>query len=138
MSDITNDIAVEMRKQVIGSIDIGDEIQDDDLHRVIDDVIDAHKGTVHFSVYERIDIHKQIFDSLRGYGIISELLLDDEITEIMVNSPDNIFVEKDGVISKITGRFFSNDQLEDVIQQIAALANKRVSVTTYPQIFAEA
>ncbi len=122
-----NDIVLELRKRVIACIDIGSDIQDDELHRVIDEVIDERNHDVHMPVYERIGIHKQIFDSLRGFGIISELLLDDEITEIMVNNPEDIFVEKRGVISKITDSFFSNEQLEDVIQQIAALANKRVN-----------
>jgi pilus assembly protein CpaF len=122
-----NDIVLELRKRVIGCIDIGSDIKDDELHKVIDEVLDEKNNNIHIPVYERIGIHKQIFDSLRGFGIISELLLDDDITEIMVNNPENIFVEKRGVIEKIPESFFSNEQLEDVIQQIAALANKRVN-----------
>ncbi|MBE5957537.1 MAG: CpaF family protein [Lachnospiraceae bacterium] len=119
----------ELRRQVIGTVDMSEEIQDDVLHEVIDSVIDKKKMEMPLSVYERISIHKQIFDSMRGLGIITELLSDDEITEIMVNSAEDIFVERCGLIEKVDGCFFSGEQLEDVIQQIAAMANKRVNQT---------
>ena len=46
------------------------------------------------SIKKRQIIHKKIYSSIRGLGIIEELLEEPDITEIMINGPNNIFVEK--------------------------------------------
>lgn len=58
------------------------------------------------------------------------LLKDDEITEIMINGPNNIFIEKNGEINQFNGKFTSEERLRDVIQQIVAGVNRRVNETS--------
>ena len=75
------------------------------------------------SIKKRQIIHKKIYSSIRGLGIIEELLEEPDITEIMINGPNNIFVEKKGRINKIDERFESENRLNDIIQQIVAKTN---------------
>lgn len=112
---------------VISHIDFNDEITNDDLHHIIDSIIENNQYTRYMSLNERWSLHKDVFDSLRGFGVLQELLEDDEITEIMVNDIKKIFVEKRGKIEKFSGQFPSAERLEDIIQQIVGSANKRVN-----------
>ena len=73
------------------------------------------------------DCKKEIYDSIRGLDILEELLEDKNITEIMINGPDNIFIEKDGRIEKYNNRFSSKEKLVDIIQQIVSGVNRRVN-----------
>ena len=59
--------------------------------------------------------------------MLQELIEDDDITEIMINGTDNIFIEKDGKIHQLQKRFISKTKLEDVVQQIVASANRIVN-----------
>ena len=73
----------------------------------------------------------QVYDKMApGHWMITEvkeLLADDNISEIMINGVDNIYVEKFGRIVKIDGKFPSVERLEDVIQQIVSATNRRVN-----------
>ena len=71
--------------------------------------------------------HKKIMNSLRGLDILQELIDDPEITEIMVNGPSNIFIEKKGVVCKTDLEFESMDRLQNIIQQIVSFSNRRVN-----------
>ena len=61
---------------------------------------------------------------------MEEIISDADITEIMINGPDNIFYEKQGIICKYDGKFSSLERLEDVIQQIVSFVNRRVNEST--------
>ena len=68
-----------------------------------------------------------VFSSIRGLGILDEILADDTITEVMINGPENIFVEKNGQVFRINRKFESEKHLEDVIQKIVGKAGKEVN-----------
>ena len=70
---------------------------------------------------------RMVFSSIRGLGILDEILADDTITEVMINGPENIFVEKGGQVFRINRKFESEKHLEDVIQKIVGKAGKEVN-----------
>ncbi len=76
------------------------------------------------------DIRKQIFaqvlDDLLGYGPIQSLLDDPDVSEIMVNGPKKIFVEKNGKLSKSTITFDDDDHIIRVIDRIILPLGRRV------------
>lgn len=119
----------ELKKIVLKSIDLTKEIDNKELHRVIDGVIEEDSQYKYISVQKRSDIHKKIFDSIRGFGVIEEALEDREVTEIMINGKDNIFVEKKGRIYKLKEKFGSENELNNMIQQIVGNTNRRVNET---------
>lgn len=69
-------------------------------------------------------------NSLRGLDILQELIEDPDITEIMVNGPNNIFVEKNGIVCKTDLVFESVERLQSIIQQIVSFSNRRVNEMT--------
>lgn len=116
-----------LRQRVIDSIDMSREPEDEELHELIDRVIKNNMDYKYIPINERWHLHKEIYDSIRGLGIIEELLEDENVTEIMVNGLHNVFVERNGKIEKVSGGFVSENRLSDVIQQIVGKANKRVN-----------
>lgn len=120
-----------LRKQVIDRIDVTRESSDEDIWQIIDDELlrfshDRNKGSP-LGIQEKLAYGKEIFDSIRGLDVLEYLLTDDEITEIMINGPNNIFIEKNGELSQYNGNFTSEERLRDVIQQIVAGVNRRVN-----------
>lgn len=123
-----NDIYFDrLRGRVVAQIDMNEELSDELLHNIIDKVIEEELQIEYVPINKRLDVHKQIFDSIRGLGVLQDLLEDEEITEIMVNDTDHIFIEKCGCVSRYNGKFSSKERLEDVIQQIVGKSNRRVN-----------
>ena len=91
----------QLRGLVIERVDMSREPDDSELHEIIDSVIEKNQDYRYMSIKKRQIIHKKIYSSIRGLDIIEELLEEPDITEIMINGPNNIFVEKKGRINKI-------------------------------------
>ena len=116
-----------LRRKVIESTDISDYVDDEEIYDAIDRVIVGESGKNAIRVHDRILLRQRLFASIRGLDILQNIVDDETVTEIMVNGPDNIFVEKDGRISKYCEQFSSRERLMDVIQQIVSGANRRVN-----------
>lgn len=117
----------KLREKVMEKIDVSTEISDDKVKEIVDEVILEYGNEKGLSVREKYRLQKEIYDSIRGLDILEELLEDKNITEIMINGPDNIFIEKDGRIEKYNNRFSSKEKLLDIIQQIVSGVNRRVN-----------
>lgn len=117
----------ELRKIVISRIDISQDISDEEVMEIIDDVIIEYGNNNYISVIEKCRIQREIYDSIRGLDILEDILNDKSITEVMINGPDNIFIEKSGVIIKSDSRFSSKERLMDIIQQMVSSVNRRVN-----------
>ena len=117
----------KLREKVMEKIDVSIEISDDKVKEIVDEVILEYGNEKGLSVREKYRLQKEIYDSIRGLDILEELLEDKNITEIMINGPDNIFIEKDGRIEKYNNRFSSKEKLVDTIQQIVSGVNRRVN-----------
>lgn len=115
------------RQKVIEKIDMTREPGDSELHEIIDTVIENNSDYRYMSINERGKVHKEIYDSIKGLGILEELIENQEITEIMINGTDCIYIEKSGRLEKIKEKFTSDVRLNDVIQQMVGDANKRVN-----------
>ena len=68
-----------------------------------------------------------VFAEMRGLGILDPLLKDTGITEIMVNGPDAVFIEKNGKTEKTGLRFESEKRLEDIIQRVVGRGGREVN-----------
>ncbi|GAB3044691.1 CpaF family protein [Sediminivirga luteola] len=122
--------AADYRKLLLDEIDL-DELSKLDptqqrvrLERVMSHLI-SRQGPV-LSTRERQNIIRRVVDEALGLGILEPLLADQSVTEIMVNGPDDIFVERAGKLEKLEYGFSSNDQLMQTIDRIVAGVNRRV------------
>ena len=120
-------IKQKIKENVMAGINLSGEINDEDVMTVIDKCILAEFKDSYVPLKERINLRNEIFNSIRKMDILSEFLEDDEITEIMINGPDNIFYEKAGRLYKSDKSFESTERLMTVIQQIVGEANRMVN-----------
>lgn len=117
----------EISAQVREKIDLSREVSDDEIQDIIDDIIVSFGRRNALSLAERQELGKSIFHSIRKMDILQELIDSDDITEIMINGTENIFIEKAGRIRQWEKRFETKEKLEDVIQKIVAKCNRTVN-----------
>ncbi|MBQ9301766.1 ATPase, T2SS/T4P/T4SS family [Butyrivibrio sp.] len=108
-------------------MDFSKDISDDEMLELIDKALFDEIRHLSISTNQRKQVRMQVFYSIRKLDALQELLDDPDITEIMVNGTDNIFVEKNGSIFKSESRFESEEKLQDVVQQIVASCNRVVN-----------
>lgn len=116
-----------IREKVISTIDMTREPQEQELHEIIDHIMEEELKEKYLTIKERIKIHKEVFNSIKGLGILEDLLEMDEVTEIMINGRNHIFIEKAGRIIPYDDSIESEERLQDIIQQIVAKTNRRVN-----------
>lgn len=103
------------------------ELSDEEVRERIGELVLKKGKKAFLGLGEKRQLAKEIFNSLRRFDILQELLEEEEITEIMVNGPEEIFVERQGQLEPWHKAFESEEKLLDVVQQMAAGANRRVN-----------
>ena len=120
-----------LRDEIRQSFSYGDQMSDEDIAGMIDEKIMERNGRQELSLKERLKLQRELFDSFRRLDILQELVDDPRITEIMVNGPEEIFVESGGEIGRWGGGTFeSKEQLVDLIQQIVGRVNRIVNTSS--------
>lgn len=117
------------REEIIAGIDFSREVADEEVLDLIDAEITG-TGLVReagLTVEERKRLRQELFHSIRRLDVLQDLIDDPAVTEIMVNGPDHIFIEKAGRILPYRTAFSSREKLEDVIQQIVGACNRVVN-----------
>lgn len=120
----------ELYEGILGELDLSREIDDMQLVEVIHEMLEVKSRDSYLSLKEKSRLGKELFNAFRRLDILQELLEDEEITEIMINGTDHIFIEKGGQMFQTEKRFASRRKLEDVIQNIVAGANRVVNEAT--------
>ena len=120
----------ELRAAVQQRISPLTEVTDTDVRAQIDRLLLEDPEASRMPVKERLLLRKRLFDSLRRLDILQQLLEDDSVTEIMVNGPEKIFVERAGRLERWNKRFTGTDRLSDVIQQIVSRVNRAVNTAS--------
>lgn len=118
-----------LRTEVLAALGNGAEMTSDDIYRVIDSVMENRAKKQYMTLSEKLRLRDQLFDSFRKFDILQELLDDEKITEIMINGPSDVFIERSGRIEKWGGKFESSEKLENIIQQIVSRINRRVNTS---------
>lgn len=105
-------------------------ITDEELFELIEESLGEEERESYLPLCRKLALRNALFDSFRRLDILQELLDAKEITEIMVNGKDCIFVEKKGRVLRWDKSFKSDEQLEDMIQQIVSRVNRVVNVSS--------
>lgn len=117
----------EIRERVLEEIPAGSECSDSELLVLIERHISSLSASEYLRLEEKRRLRHMVFNSIRGMDVLQDILDDEEVTEIMVNGPRHIFVEKEGSL-KETGLVFEHQgRLEDIAQQIASQGNRIVN-----------
>lgn len=106
------------------------DITDVALKQVIGECVQEESGLYMISIRQKEELEEFVFNAIRRLDVLQELLEDDTITEIMINGKDDIFLERNGHITKWDKSFENEERLEDIAQKIASLSNKIVNISS--------
>ena len=127
VNENVNEIREIIRRRILDEIEKCDGLSDEDIKDIIDNEIINHQKSANLNYDLRKRLRKELFYAIRKLDILQELLETPEITEIMINGTDNIFVERAGRIEASEFHFSSKEKLDNVIQQIVADCNRTVN-----------
>lgn len=114
-------------EEKIGKILLEREFSDQDLFALIKDEVEKYSKKEYLNIDEKIAAVDKIYSRIRGFGVIDDLIDDDEISEIMINGYDQIFVEKNGRLYLSSLRFENKKQLEDVVFKMVGKAGREIN-----------
>lgn len=117
----------KLRQMLMEKLDVCQELTDQEILETIDELILDSLRESGVSLKEKVQLRQELFYSVRKLDVLQELIEDETVTEIMVNGPDSIFVERKGRLTKWPKSFTDQEKLEDVIQQIVGKCNRIVN-----------
>ena len=120
----------KIRRMVLEQIPSDSELLEGQLLQLIDENIQRVSGESYLRFADRKKLRTSIYNSMRRLDVLQELLEDENITEIMVNGPDHIFIEQKGQMMETGLVFDSQERLSDIAQQIASEGNRIVNETS--------
>ncbi|MCI8661963.1 MAG: CpaF family protein [Hungatella sp.] len=123
---VREELRQQIREEVSGRLSLSDE----ELYDMIDRLIMEREAREYLPLKERIELRTALFNSFRRLDILQQLIDDPDVTEVMINGPEHIFIEKKGVMKLWEQEFESQEQLEDMIQQMVSRVNRTVNVAS--------
>ena len=132
MNPLYRDVREQLQASIMSRIDFSREVPDKEVLDLIDSLltVEATGDLILFDLEDKKRLRQDLFHSIRRLDVLQDLLEDTVVTEIMVNGPDSIFVEKAGELFPYPGKFSSAEKLEDVIQQIVGASNRVVNTAS--------
>lgn len=122
-----NELKQEIKSRLLEKLDHSMEMEDEAVQELVENEVWLMGKETYIPLAEKKRLCREIYYAIRKYDVLQELLEDETVTEIMVNGPDHIFIEKEGRLQQWQTAFESEDKLLDVIQQIVAKANRVVN-----------
>ena len=116
-----------IRDRIQKDLEFCEDISDEKLEEIIAEKLRDYSRDNYLTVADKLAIGRSIFHSMRKLDILQNIIEDPSVTEIMVNGPDNIFIEREGRLSRLDTSFESEKKLKDIIQQIVASCNRVVN-----------
>lgn len=125
MQQLRAELSARVTRQVEGQRDITGE----QISQIAQEVLGQLLGGQYLSVSDRRELIRGVVNQMKRLGPLQPLIDDRSVTEIMVNGPDCIFVERNGRLYRETTVFESKKQLEDIIQKIVSQVNRTVDTS---------
>ncbi len=122
-----NEIKKELKQQLLAELEEQQNLSDDELYNRIDELLYQRPA---LCLPDKLYLRNAVFNSFRRLDVLSEVLDNPEVTEIMINSELEIFIEKKGQMSRWDRQFESREQLEELIQSIVSRINRVVNTST--------
>ncbi len=122
-----NELKQEIKSRLLEKLDHSMEMEDEAVQELVEKEVWLMGKETYIPLAEKKRLCREIYYAIRKFDVLQELLEDEAVTEIMVNGPDHIFIEKEGRLQQWQTAFESEEKLLDVIQQIVAKANRVVN-----------
>lgn len=117
----------ELKEYISSNLDISRDYSDEEILNLIEDGIFQKSKEAYLSIAQKSELISLIFNSMRKLDILQPLIDDGLITEIMINGPDTVFIERGGSISKEKTGFESEEKLYNIIQSIVSRIDRSVN-----------
>ena len=122
--------AEQLHEEILAQMDLSKEASDEELLELIHRILEEKSKEEFIPLGEKAILGRELFNAFRKLDILQELIEDEEITEIMINGTQPIFIERNGRIYETDKKFLSRGKLEDVVQQMVAGCNRVVNEAT--------
>ena len=127
MNDLERkDFLYQAREYISKYFDLS-RLKDEELYSKIEKLVNEQLGDIYISIQERVNLTDELYSSIRGLGLLDMIIKDDDITEVMINGTDEIFIEKSGKLERLNQSFESQRKLEDIIQRIVGRPGREVN-----------
>jgi len=120
-------LADEIRHEISQNLDRTGSMSDEEVMELVTGAVFSKSKKAYLDIAEKRELADRIFNSMRRLGILQPFMDDKSITEIMINGPDRLFIERAGHVSRLPAGFESSEKLEDVIQNIVSRTNRTVN-----------
>ncbi len=120
-------LAEEIRREITQELDRSGSITDDEVMDRVTEAVFRRSAQKYMSIAEKHALAETVFNAMRRLDILQPLIDDKSISEIMINGPDRLFIEREGRVCGIRLGFESAEKLEDVIQTIVSRTNRTVN-----------
>ncbi|MBS6397755.1 MAG: CpaF family protein [Clostridiales bacterium] len=117
----------ELKRRILDQVDLSREVPDEEMQELIDEVVLSYGKEQYLALDEKCRLKKELFYALRKMDVLQELLEEQDVTEIMVNGMDGIFVERGGKLLRWEKNFYSRERIQDIIQQMTGACNRIVN-----------
>lgn len=119
-------LVAEIKKYVTENLPLS-KMSDEALEEKVEEIVFQRMAGQYCPIEQKASIVQQVYSSIRGFGLLDAIINDDTITEVMINGPENVFIEQKGRLFKLDKQFESQRRLEDIIQRIVGLAGREVN-----------
>lgn len=116
-----------LRSEIRAGLDVTSAVGNRELTGFIERTILESESLRYLTAQEKHELVKRLFDSFRGLDVLQPLVDNPAITEIMINSHTEIFIEEEGQIRRLPLEFESSSRLEDIIQTVVSGVNRVVN-----------
>ena len=116
-----------LHEKLMAEIDYSNDMTDQEIKDIIEEAVLQRGREIYMSISEKRALKKELFNALRRLDVLSELLEDEAISEIMINGKNHIFIEKAGRLQAVSVSFSTEERLRNVIQQIVGSCNRIVN-----------
>lgn len=124
------EIYIQLRDEIFDALDAATlvEISNQELEEQLKDSVNIliDKKQLQVSSLKRVDLVKALLDELKGLGPLQALVDNDDISDIMINGPSDIFIEINGKVEQSPIQFVNEKQLNTIAKRIASNVGRRI------------
>ncbi|HEX7346455.1 MAG TPA: ATPase, T2SS/T4P/T4SS family [Candidatus Limnocylindrales bacterium] len=126
--DLIREVRMQLQAEVVGAFKTLLDAKDTEVHPKIERLVDTviTRGSYAVTRDERARLVEQMVHDVTGFGPLEPLLADPTITEVMVNGPDHIYIERKGKIQRIDSVFLNDQHVLRVIDRIITPLGRRI------------
>lgn len=125
--DSYESLQTHIYQTVIEKMDFNKDLSDREIFELIDDVIVSESKRRTIEITDRGKLKEEVYHAIRKLDVLQQFIDDPDITEIMVNGKDRIFIEKNGILTKTDSFLLTDEKLNNLILQIVSKCNRRVN-----------